>query len=97
MTSDKFEWTSLDKRAVNTIRVLAADAVEKTGNGHPGTAMSLAPVAYLIFQRYLRHLPTVFSLGTSVSLARKTNTSALTRPSKPTRLGLPRNSWAMKW
>lgn len=50
-------WTKLDERAVDTIRVLAADAVEKVGNGHPGTAMSLAPAAYLIFQRHLRHDP----------------------------------------
>jgi transketolase len=52
------DWTDLDKRAVDTIRVLAADAVQKVGNGHPGTAMSLAPLAYLLFQRVLRHDPT---------------------------------------
>ena len=40
------DWTDLDTRAVDTIRVLAADAVEHCGSGHPGTAMSLAPVAY---------------------------------------------------
>jgi transketolase len=51
------EWTDLDRRAVDTIRVLAMDAVEKVGNGHPGTAMSLAPAAYLLFQRLLRHDP----------------------------------------
>ncbi len=51
------DWTDLDKRAVDTIRVLAMDAVEKVGNGHPGTAMSLAPAAYLLFQRLLRHDP----------------------------------------
>src|SRR4029450_6541214 len=45
-------------RAVDTIRVLARAAVEKAGNGHPGTAMSLAPAAYLLFQRVLRHDPT---------------------------------------
>ena len=50
-------WTDLDARAVDTIRVLAMDAVEKVGNGHPGTAMSLAPAAYLLFQRHLRHDP----------------------------------------
>ena len=50
-------WTDLDRRAVDTIRVLAMDAVEKVGNGHPGTAMSLAPAAYLLFQRLLRHDP----------------------------------------
>jgi transketolase len=52
------EWTDLDRRAVDTVRVLAMDAVQKVGNGHPGTAMSLAPAAYLLFQRYLRHDPT---------------------------------------
>jgi transketolase len=50
-------WTDLDRRAVDTIRVLAMDAVEKVGSGHPGTAMSLAPAAYLLFQRLLRHDP----------------------------------------
>ncbi len=52
------EWTDLDKKAVDTVRLLAADAVQKVGNGHPGTAMSLAPVAYLHYQRLLRHDPT---------------------------------------
>jgi transketolase len=51
------DWTELDSRAVDTIRVLAADAVQKVGNGHPGTAMSLAPLAYTLFQRVLRHDP----------------------------------------
>ncbi|HEY4457786.1 MAG TPA: transketolase, partial [Pseudonocardiaceae bacterium] len=51
------DWTELDKRAVDTVRVLAADAVQKVGNGHPGTAMSLAPVAYSLFQRVMRHDP----------------------------------------
>ncbi|GAB3924875.1 transketolase [Kribbella albertanoniae] len=56
-TSPKLEWTELDKRAVDTVRVLAMDAVEKVGNGHPGTAMSLAPAAYLLFQKVMRHNP----------------------------------------
>ncbi|HEX7351487.1 transketolase [Brachybacterium sp.] len=51
-------WTELDKRAVDTVRVLAADAVEKVGNGHPGTAVSLAPAAYLLYQDLMRHDPT---------------------------------------
>ncbi|MEV0679468.1 transketolase [Actinosynnema sp. NPDC050436] len=51
------DWTELDKRAVDTARVLAADAVQKVGNGHPGTAMSLAPLAYTLFQRVMRHDP----------------------------------------
>lgn len=50
-------WTDLDKRAVNTARVLAADAVETCGSGHPGTAISLAPVAYMLFNQVLRHDP----------------------------------------
>ena len=51
-------WTELDSKAVDTARLLAADAVQKVGNGHPGTAMSLAPLAYLLFQRIMRHDPT---------------------------------------
>ena len=53
----ELEWSDLDQRAVDTVRVLAMDAVQRVGNGHPGTAMSLAPAAYLLFQRYLRHDP----------------------------------------
>ncbi|NYE95448.1 transketolase [Psychromicrobium silvestre] len=55
--SGSLSWTSEDQRAVDTVRVLAADAVEKVGNGHPGTAMSLAPAAYLLFQKVMRHDP----------------------------------------
>jgi transketolase len=51
------DWTEIDSIAVDTVRVLAADAVQKTGNGHPGTAMSLAPLAYTLFQRTMRHDP----------------------------------------
>ncbi|HVK26142.1 MAG TPA: transketolase [Actinokineospora sp.] len=51
------DWSDLDKRAVDTIRVLAADAVQNVGNGHPGTAMSLAPLAYTLYQRVMRHDP----------------------------------------
>ena len=50
-------WTDLDRRTVATVRALAMDAVQKAGNGHPGTAMSLAPAAYLLFQRFLRQDP----------------------------------------
>jgi len=50
-------WNELDRRAVASIRGLAMDAVQKAGNGHPGTAMSLAPAAYLLFQQFLRHDP----------------------------------------
>ncbi|MER7931269.1 MULTISPECIES: transketolase [unclassified Streptomyces] len=56
-TADGFEWTDLDRRAVDTARLLAADAVQQVGNGHPGTAMSLAPAAYTIFQKVMRHDP----------------------------------------
>lgn len=51
------QWTSDDDRAVAYLRALAADAVQRVGNGHPGTAMSLAPVAYLLFQRFLTYDP----------------------------------------
>jgi len=52
-----FSWDSIDSKSVDTARVLAADAVEKVGNGHPGTAISLAPVAYLLFQKVMNHDP----------------------------------------
>lgn len=51
------DWETIDDRAVDTARILAADAVEKVGNGHPGTAMSLAPAAYLLFQKVMRRDP----------------------------------------
>ncbi|HEY2195297.1 MAG TPA: transketolase [Actinomycetospora sp.] len=51
------DWSDIDQRTVDTIRVLAADAVQKAGNGHPGTAMSLAPLAYTLFQHTMRHDP----------------------------------------
>ncbi|MGA7052253.1 MAG: transketolase [Mycobacterium sp.] len=51
------DWTEIDSVAVDTVRVLAADAVQKVGNGHPGTAMSLAPLAYTLFQRTMTHDP----------------------------------------
>jgi transketolase len=51
------QWDSIDNKAVDTVRVLAADAVEKVGNGHPGTAMSLAPAAYLLWQKIMRKDP----------------------------------------
>ena len=51
------QWDPIDNKAVNTARILAADAVEKVGNGHPGTAMSLAPLAYLLFQKVMRRDP----------------------------------------
>ncbi|RYE81674.1 MAG: transketolase, partial [Myxococcales bacterium] len=57
MSKRTLNWTELDQRAVDTARVLAMDAVQKVGNGHPGTAMSLAPVAYLLFQKRMRHNP----------------------------------------
>ncbi|MGG2465359.1 transketolase [Streptomyces sp. RGM 3693] len=56
-TTTDFEWTELDQRAVDTVRVLAMDSVQKVGNGHPGTAMSLAPAAYVLFQKLMRHDP----------------------------------------
>ncbi|GAA3548766.1 transketolase [Aeromicrobium flavum] len=56
-TEPTIEWSDVDDRAVNTARLLAADAVQKAGHGHPGTAMSLAPAAYLIYQKLMRHDP----------------------------------------
>jgi transketolase len=56
-TQANLDWTAADERAVDLIRVLAMDSVQKVGNGHPGTAMSLAPAAYLLFQRVMRHDP----------------------------------------
>ncbi len=55
--STALEWNDLDKLAVDTVRLLAADAVQKVGNGHPGTAISLAPAAYLLYQKVMRHDP----------------------------------------
>jgi transketolase len=57
-TSTGFEWSELDRRTVDIIRALAMDSVQSAGNGHPGTAMSLAPAAFLLFQRIMRHDPT---------------------------------------
>lgn len=54
---NSLNWTELDNKAVDTARILAADAVEKVGNGHPGTAISLSPVAYLLFQKVMNHNP----------------------------------------
>lgn len=51
------DWTELDTKAIDTARILAADAVQKCGSGHPGTAMSLAPLAYLLYQRVMNHDP----------------------------------------
>jgi transketolase len=56
-TPAKLDWTELDDKAVDTVRVLAMDSVQKVGNGHPGTAMSLAPAAYLLFQKVMTHNP----------------------------------------
>ena len=56
-TEPTIEWSDVDDRAVDTARLLAADAVQKAGHGHPGTAMSLAPAAYLIYQKLMRHDP----------------------------------------
>jgi len=56
-TKANLDWTATDERAVDLIRVLAMDSVQKAGSGHPGTAMSLAPAAYLLFQHLLRHDP----------------------------------------
>ena len=52
-----FTWSSQDDQVIKYARALAADAVQKVGNGHPGTAMALAPVAYLLFQKHMIHDP----------------------------------------
>ena len=57
VSNHALDWSSADERAVDLVRVLAMDAVQEAGNGHPGTAMSLAPAAYLLYQRILRHDP----------------------------------------
>jgi transketolase len=54
---ETLDWSATDARAVDLVRVLAMDAVEKAGSGHPGTAMSLAPAAYLLYQKVMRHDP----------------------------------------
>ncbi len=54
---ERTTWSSQDDSAVTIARALAMDSVQKVGNGHPGTAMSLAPVAYTLFQRFLKHDP----------------------------------------
>src|SRR5262245_37143912 len=56
-SNSTFDWSPTDARAVDLIRVLAMDSVQKAGSGHPGTAMSLAPAAYLLYQRIMRHDP----------------------------------------
>ena len=79
-------WTELDRRAVDTVRVLAMDAVQKVGNGHPGTAMSLAPAAYLLFQKLTAPRPE------PTRLARPRPLRAVVRPLQPDPLhpALPR-------
>jgi len=57
MDMNRTQWNAQDDQAVVISRALAMDAVQKAGHGHPGTAMSLAPVAYTLFQRFLRHDP----------------------------------------
>lgn len=57
MASQTFTWTELDQRAVDTTRAIAADAVQKVGNGHPGTAISLAPAAYVLFNKVMNFDP----------------------------------------
>ena len=80
------QWEPIDDRAVDTARVLAADAVEKVGNGHPGTAMSLAPAAYLLFQKVMRRDPA------DHALARPRPVHPVGRPqlADPVRAALPR-------
>ena len=58
-TQSDLDWTATDGRAVDLIWVLAVDAVQKAGSGHPGTATSVAPTGYVLYQRLLRHDPAI--------------------------------------
>lgn len=58
MSTDTLQATDLETQSINTIRFLAADAVQRAESGHPGTPMGLAPVAYVLWTRHLRHSPT---------------------------------------
>jgi transketolase len=77
-TTADLEWTDLDQRAVDTVRVLAMDSVQKVGNGHPGTAMALAPAAYLVFQKLMRHDPSDPDWSGSVRFVLSVGHSSLT-------------------
>lgn len=50
-------WSELDERAIKMAKVLSADAVQKAGSGHPGSPISLAPIAYTLYQRFIKHDP----------------------------------------
>lgn len=50
-------WSELDERAIKMAKVLSADAVQKAGHGHPGSPVSLAPIAYTLYQRFIKHDP----------------------------------------
>ncbi|EPI42751.1 hypothetical protein HMPREF1584_00820, partial [Gardnerella vaginalis JCP8481A] len=52
-----FNWSALDERAVKMAKVLSADAVERAGHGHPGSPVSLAPIAYTLYQHFIKHDP----------------------------------------
>jgi transketolase len=82
--SAALEWTAADSRAVDLIRVLAMDAVQQAGSGHPGTAMSLAPAAYVLYQHIMRHDP---ADGTVVAWR-----TILEQPSRPAGLCLSRQN-----
>ena len=86
------DWTDLDTQAVDTARVLAADAVQNCGSGHPGTAMSLAPLAYTLYQRTMTLTPRM----TSGSAATGSSFLVATLPSPSTSSFTSRAS-ALKW
>lgn len=50
-------WSELDERAIKMAKALSADAVQKAGHGHPGSPISLAPIAYTLYQRFIKHDP----------------------------------------
>lgn len=53
----EFKETELDERAIKMAKVLSADAVERAGHGHPGSPVSLAPIAYTLYQHFIKHDP----------------------------------------
>ena len=72
MATDTLHDADIETRTINTIRFLAADAVQRAESGHPGTPMALAPVAYTLWTRHLRHSPEPGRIGTGLSCLQAT-------------------------
>ena len=79
----EFKETELDERAINMAKVLSADAVEKAGSGHPGSPVSLAPVAYTLYQHFIKHDPNDPNSPATASLWTTSSTSAAARTPAP--------------